>query len=247
MMIKLLAVGAALASAYAEDQDEAKSCDTITFERVDYLVCQFDPSRADIRLFHGDDQDDAFRHFNRLNAHLARKDERLVFAMNAGMYNRARDPIGLYIDERGQKKSANTNDGPGNFHLKPNGVFYVTDKGAGVEETETFVKAGRRVQYATQSGPMLVIEGALHPKLLKNSDSRKRRNGVGVTSGGEVVFVLADDPVNFHTFARFFRDGLKTPNALFLDGTISRIFAPELGRNDPGVPMGPIVGVVSDK
>jgi len=94
---------------------------------------------------------------------------------------------------------------------------------------------------------MLVINGAIHPKFLKDSDSKKRRNGVGVTKDGKVIFVLADSPVNFYGLAAFFRDELKTPNALFLDGTISRIYAPSLGRNDAGVPMGPIVGVVKGK
>ena len=91
---------------------------------------------------------------------------------------------------------------------------------------------------------MLVIGGDIHPKFQPESDSQKRRNGVGVTEAGEVIFVLSDTPVRFYDFAVFFRDELKTPNALYLDGTISRIFAPELGRNDPGAAMGPIVGVV---
>lgn len=100
-------------------------------------------------------------------------------------------------------------------------------------------------RFATQSGPMLVIGGEIHPRFLKDSDSLKRRNGVGVTEEGEAVFVLADTPVRFYDFAAFFRDELKTPNALYLDGTISRLYAPELERNDPGEVMGPIVGVVA--
>lgn len=92
---------------------------------------------------------------------------------------------------------------------------------------------------------MLVIDGDIHPRFLPESDSLKRRNGVGVTEDGDVIFVLADSPVRFYDFATYFRDELKTPNALYLDGTISRLYAPELERNDPGVAMGPIVGVVA--
>lgn len=92
---------------------------------------------------------------------------------------------------------------------------------------------------------MLVVNGKIHPRFLKDSDSLKRRNGAGVTRDGEAVFVLSDSPVRFHDFAAFFRDELKTPNALYLDGTISRLYAPALGRNDPGAAMGPIVGVVA--
>lgn len=241
----LFLVGSTLLAAAAANAPQQASCKPVLFEQVDYIVCRFDPAQTDIRLFHADESGVAYRHFNRLNAQLSKSGEALLFAMNAGMYNRARDPIGLYIDADGKKKSANTNDGPGNFHLKPNGVFFIDGDKAGVQETQSYLNEGRRAQYATQSGPMLVINGGLHPKFLEKSASRKRRNGVGVTAAGEVVFVLADDPVNFHTFGRFFLEELETPNALYLDGTISRIYASDLGRNDPGVPMGPIVGVVA--
>ena len=99
-----------------------------------------------------------------------------------------------------------------------------------------------------QSGPMLAIDGALHPRFLPDSDSYKIRNGVGVSADGtEAVFALSEAPVNFHTFARFFRDEMGLPNALYFDGTISRLFAPDLGRDDMGVAMGPMVGLVVPK
>ncbi|MCX8507754.1 MAG: phosphodiester glycosidase family protein, partial [Rhodobacteraceae bacterium] len=78
-----------------------------------------------------------------------------------------------------------------------------------------------------------------------DSDSVNIRNGVGVSEDGKrAVFVISDEAVNFHAFARLFRDGLKLPNALFFDGTISRLYAPERGRDDFGFPMGPMVGLV---
>ena len=160
---------------------------------------------------------------------MAAKGERLVFAMNVGMFDDARAPVGLYIEGGETLKRANTNDGPGNFHLLPNGVFYIDDRVAGVRETSAYIKGGIEADYATQSGPMLVIDGNIHPRFLPDSTSKKRRNGVGVTENGVVVFVLADSLVNFYDFAIFFRDEMHTPNALFLDGSISRVFAPELG------------------
>ncbi|MBT8408800.1 MAG: phosphodiester glycosidase family protein, partial [Alphaproteobacteria bacterium] len=99
-------------------------------------------------------------------------------------------------------------------------------------------------RYATQSGPMLVIDGRLHPRFLPRSDSRFVRNGVGVTENGSLIAAISNRPVNFHRFARFFRDVLKTPNALFLDGKVSRLYAPGLDRHDLGFPMGPMLGVV---
>ena len=170
--------------------------------------------------------------------------------MNAGMYHEDRTPVGLYIEDGERVSSLNDNDGPGNFHLKPNGVFSIWRedgrRGAHVMQTRDYLKAGHDgIAYATQSGPMLVIDGEIHARFLPQSDSLKRRNGVGVSANGDIYFVLADSPVRFYDFAVFFRNGLKTPNALYLDGTISRLYAPALKRNDPGLAMGPIVGVVT--
>ncbi len=95
---------------------------------------------------------------------------------------------------------------------------------------------------------MLVIDGALHPKLLPDSDSFYIRNGVGVSADGQTaVFAISNDEVNFHLFARLFRDHLGLPDALYFDGNISRLYAPDLGRHDGGFPMGPIVGTVVPK
>jgi prepilin-type processing-associated H-X9-DG protein len=93
---------------------------------------------------------------------------------------------------------------------------------------------------------MLVIEGALHPRFAAGSDSLNYRNGVGVTEDGHAHFVISNEVVNFHSFARFFRDVLNTPNALFFDGSVSRLYAPMLERHDAGFPMGPMIGVVTD-
>ncbi|MEP0562958.1 MAG: phosphodiester glycosidase family protein, partial [Paracoccaceae bacterium] len=137
-----------------------------------------------------------------------------------------------------------TREGPGNFGLLPNGVFCITDTKAEVIESRSFDAAPPACTYATQSGPMLVINGALHPRFLPDVTSVKTRNGVGVRGDGSIVAVISDRPVNFHQFARFFRDVLETPNALFLDGTVSRLYAPALNRHDLGLPMGPILGVI---
>ncbi len=225
----------------------AASCEERVYRNADYVVCRSDPQADDIRLFLNDKDDAPWRHFNFLQEALAANGERLVFAINAGMYHDDRSPVGLYREAGETLAPINTNDGPGNFHLKPNGVFYVAPDGrAFVEETDVYLRIKQPApRYATQSGPMLVIGGDIHPRFLPDSDSLKRRNGVGVTEAGEAIFVLADSPVRFYDFATFFRDELNTPNALYLDGVISRLYAPELGRNDPGLAMGPIVGVVT--
>jgi len=165
--------------------------------------------------------------------------------MNGGMYHEDRQPVGYYKDTNGEKASVNTNDGPGNFHLKPNGVFWLSETAAGVTESQAYLDQAFDPTFATQSGPMLVIDGALHPGLNPEGTSHRRRNGVGVSADGQsVYFAISDTAVTFHDFATLFRDTIGVPNALFLDGQISRIYAPEVNRNEIGADLGPIVGVV---
>jgi hypothetical protein len=49
----------------------------------------------------------------------------------------------------------NTTSGYGNFHMKPNGVFYVSVDRAAVAETRAFLKQRPQADLATQSGPMI--------------------------------------------------------------------------------------------
>ncbi len=73
-------------------------------------------------------------------------------------------------------------------------------------ETSQFLKRNPRPEIATQSGPMLVINGQLHPKFSEDGQSRKIRNGVGVLDGDTVFFALSEGAVSFADFARLFRD-----------------------------------------
>ncbi len=160
--------------------------------------------------------------------------------MNAGMFGSDGHPIGLAIVEGREVHKLNTRDGGGNFHLKPNGVFVVRNDGsAAVVRTEDFEPDGARI--ATQSGPMLVIDGKLHPKFDPDGESWNMRNGVGVTADGKAVFVMTRDPVSLGKMGRFFRDKLKTPNALYLDGSVSSVWIPADGRQDDFTELGPII------
>jgi uncharacterized protein YigE (DUF2233 family) len=168
---------------------------------------------------------------------------RLQFAMNGGMFHPDYKPVGLYVENGREITRANTRNGPGNFHLKPNGVFYTAGATAGVMETAAYLKAKPAVDFATQSGPMLVINGRIHPRF-KSGESQKVRNGVGVRDANTVLFAISDGEVSFGAFARLFRDGLKCPNALFLDGgSAPALYAPALQRSGNFLPLGPMVGV----
>lgn len=220
----------------------AAGCRDTNFEGASYTVCEV-TAGEDLRLFHSG-PDGAYGSFRNVDAALGAEGKALGFAMNAGMYHRDLAPVGLYVEEGVQVSKLVTRDGPGNFGLLPNGVFCIGD-GFRVVESRAFKAERPDCRYATQSGPMLVIGGELHPKLLPESDSTYVRNGVGVSGDGQrAVFAISNDAVNFHSFARFFRDELDLSDALYFDGNISRLYAPELGRHDGGFPMGPIVGTV---
>ncbi|NJM29734.1 MAG: hypothetical protein HC855_06210, partial [Rhizobiales bacterium] len=121
---------------------------------------------------------------------------------------------------------------------------YVAGGKAGVLDTEAFVKRGMKVDYASQSGPMLVVNGQIHPKFSAGGTSLKRRNGVGIVGESMLVFAISENPVNFYDFAAFFRDQIGAKNALFLDGSVSSLYSAELSRNDGFLPLGPMVAVV---
>ena len=220
------------------------ACAPKNFDGADFTVCVFAPAHDDIRLFWKGADGRPYGSLAALAGDLGAKGERLVFAMNAGMFGEDQSPVGLYVENRRKLHGADTRGGASNFHMKPNGVFWVGDGVAGVAETGRYLASPPAARFATQSGPMLVVDGKIHPKILPNGTSAKIRNGVGIGAGGAVFFAIADEPVTFDKFARLFRDGLGCANALFLDGSVSSLYAPELKRDDELGPIGPIVGVV---
>ena len=204
-----------------------------------YTICTFDPARhrVSVRLNGFDGR--PYGKLPRLTD--ARPDA--LFAMNGGMYHDDLAPVGLYVEDGAEAESLKTKRSWGNFGLLPNGVFWVDGGRAGVSETLSYRRSGRKPDFATQSGPMLVVEGALHPRFKRSSDSYKVRNGVGVSADGRVHFALSHGAVNFWTFATLFRDHLDTPNALFLDGTVSAVRARGFSRGGFWAPLGPMIVV----
>jgi uncharacterized protein YigE (DUF2233 family) len=219
----------------------AVDCSAVTFRDADYTICEVDPARDEIRLFLNDAEGQPFGSFSAVEEVWGP----LTFAMNAGMYHADRSPVGLYVEDGREAMRLITSDGPGNFGMLPNGVFCITQTTARVIESRAFADSGQTCTHATQSGPMLVIDGAVHPRFIEGSDFTNIRNGVGTSASGDrVVFAISEDSVNFYDFALLFRDHLGLPDALYFDGRISRLFAPGIGRSDAGFRMGPIVGVL---
>jgi uncharacterized protein YigE (DUF2233 family) len=222
----------------------AAACAARNFDGAKFTVCAFNPRHDDIRLFWIGPDGRPYGSLGALAQALKAKGETLMFAMNAGMFKQDRSPVGLYVENRRELSEPDTRGGASNFHMKPNGVFWIGDGVAGVSETGRYLGNPPPARYATQSGPMLLVDGKIHPKIKPNGTSLKIRNGVGACDGGAVVFAIADEPVTFDAFARLFRDGLNCQNALFLDGSVSSLYAPDLNRDDELGPIGPIVGVV---
>ncbi len=243
-MIRLTAtIGAILWAAQAG----AVTCEKVTHQDKRYTVCEADASSEDLRLFLNDENGNLLGHFSSVNEALESDGKRLAFAMNAGMYHDDRSPVGHYVEEGQEQMRVIPNPGPGNFGLLPNGVFCIREGRADVYETLEFVDQAPTCRFATQSGPMLVIDGELHPRFLPDSTSLYVRNGVGTSADGtRAVFAISDGYVTFHEFGSLFRDVLETPNALFFDGNISRMYDRANNRSDVGFSLGPIVGVVED-
>jgi len=220
-------------------------CRTLSHKDAAYTVCSYQTAKVKVRLHLKDKDATHYGRLSRLNQHLAGSKSAPLMLMNGGMYHANLGPVGLYVENKKQLKNPSTKGGWGNFHLLPNGIFWVEGTRVGVSETKTFLKRGIKPDFATQSGPMLVIKGKLHPRFLKKSDSFKIRNGVGISRDGKTVhFAISRRAVSFHDFGTLFRDKLKTPNALYLDGTVSAIKAGHISQGSWRA-LGPIISVTS--
>ncbi len=169
-----------------------------------------------------------------------RKKCQISFAMNAGMYHPNFAPVGLYIEQGKQQIELNQQKNKfGNFFMQPNGVVAWNNKQAVIKTTEQYLKSNFKARYATQSGPMLLINGEINSIFVKNSDSLKVRNGVGIKNN-QLYFVISRGKINFYNFADIFKSQLKTDQALYLDGSISSAFIPQAKRNDQTYDLGPM-------
>lgn len=222
-------------------------CERVSHDGRGYVVCTLEAAaEPDLHLWLDDASGRIYGDFSRVKADLP-KGETLLFAMNAGMFHPDYRPVGLFVADGRELGEVVTAGGGGNFGLLPNGVFCTGGRRPfAVIESRAFAEARPACRLATQSGPMLVIDGELHPLFLVDASSRHIRNGVGVSGDGRTAwFAISDRPVTFHEFGRLFRDGLGARDALYFDGSISRLYAPEVGRADRGRRLGPIIGLVA--
>lgn len=211
-----------------------------------FLSYEINPTKQELKLYWKDKNGLNYKNFKALQVALGKENKELIFAMNGGMYKKDLSPQGLYIEDGKYIIEADTlAKGYGNFYLQPNGIFYLTNKNKPVICTTKAFSKSNNIKYATQSGPMLLIDGKIHPKFRKGSSNLHIRNGVGVLPNGNILFVLSKKRVNFFDFASYFRQkGCK--NALYLDGYVSRAYLPSKDWEEFDGSFGVIIGETRD-
>jgi uncharacterized protein YigE (DUF2233 family) len=214
------------ACSYQVDPMESRG---LSYQGQDYTVVKLDLHRETLTLhWHNPDDGQPFGDIQTLREWGASNGKRLMFAANAGIYDQSYSPLGLYVENGKTLVPLNLFHGKasaGNFSIQPNGVFAIYPDGHAAVRTSLDFKAdGKPADWATQSGPMLVIDGQINNQFIDDSSSLKWRSGVCAHSPYQVIFVVSASPVNFHTFAQLFRDKLGCRDALYLDGSISQFY-----------------------
>ena len=206
---------------------------------VSYIV---NSKKLNLEFFWKNEKGEHFKNAENLISWLKSKNKKLLFSTNGGMYKKDNSPQGLYVENTNTKSEIDTSNGSGNFYLKPNGVFYLTtDKTPMICKTEDFVN-NEKIKYATQSGPMLVVNGEIHTAFKKNSTNLNIRNGVGILPNNQIIFAISKKEINFYDFAEYFKR-LGCKNALYLDGFVSRTYLPEKNWKQIDGNFGVIIGV----
>ncbi|MEN9612553.1 MAG: hypothetical protein RLZZ628_3367 [Bacteroidota bacterium] len=238
--------GASVIPAPATLPTPAPVAQKIVHNNAEYDVFIVPMHKNKVKLYWNDDQGFPLRNFQALKDFLENSNQQLVFAMNAGMYAPPPQnaPVGLYVEAGTTMMPLVRRDtGYGNFYMQPNGVFALNDTAAVVCDKNAYESMSMRVTYATQSGPMLVIHGQLHPAFKPTSTSLYIRNGVGITADKKIIFAISNVPVNFYDFAMLFKEKFNCMNALYLDGAISKMYLPQANRLQVDGELGPMIGI----
>ena len=228
---------------------QAVDSSELAFDGQTYRVVHIDLKREKLSLHWRDPQTaQPFGSIEALRQWGEAHGQRLLFAANAGIYDKQSAPLGLYVENGKTVVPLNLNHGnpaSGNFSLLPNGVFAIYPDGhAAVRTSSDFKADAQPALWASQSGPMLLIDGKLNEQFIDASDSMKWRSGVCVKTPSEVIFAVSETPVNFHTFGRLFRDELGCRDALYLDGSISQIYVDGDGyAGAPSIMVKPYAGI----
>jgi uncharacterized protein YigE (DUF2233 family) len=225
-----------------DGKSSAGTCRAALFEGSEFTRCTAVPGKQVIQTRLNGTNGTPLRGLISLEKSRSKSSARVAFAVNGGMYDDDGRPIGYYVEAGKRLKTLNQKEGGGNFHLLPNGVFFGSGDKWEIRTASDFSdNISKRPDFATQSGPMLVIGGKFHPEISENGESINIRNAVGIDGNGRAHFVISEVPVSFGRLARYMRDELKCDNALYLDGTVSSLWYPAGARQDGGYPLGPLI------
>ncbi len=201
----------------------------LNYRAQDFDAFILDLEQHHVKLFHADST--GAKLLSAANLLPPAADSIPLMLTNGGIFHPDFSPVGLLVANGNGVGALNLEEGNGNFFLQPNGVFYQTSSGdLGVKEANAFARDSLDLAFATQSGPMLLIDGELHPRFNEGSPNLKLRSGVGLLSPTQAVFIISLAPVNFYDFAMLFKEEFACENALYLDGVISDMYLPALGR-----------------
>lgn len=209
-----------------------------------YTVLQFDARHDNLLMVWRDPRGQPYRRLASLAQSLKAQGLTLKYAMNAGMFHADLSPVGLFISAARQERPLNLQTGSGNFFLQPNGVLLLARSGPKILRSDEFPSLREPVYFATQSGPLLLRQGRMHPAFDRFSRSRQIRNAVAIGQG-RVYFVISNQPVSFYELASYLRDSLQSTEALYLDGAVSSLYSPPLQRDDNRAELGPMLAVLA--
>ena len=227
----LLAIGLGLAGCFSQKNQEQRSQQLHWFEAH--------ASEHSIIMALGDSSLGAMTH------RLSEEGEVVHMITNGGMFHPDLQPVGLYIEEGIEHTPLSLDDGSGNFYWKPNGIFMVDASGEpSIVVADDWLNRKPTATYATQSGPMLVIDGNLHAGVQKSTASEYIRNGVGILPSGHALFGISKSPMNFLDFALAFQQA-GCPNALYLDGAISRMHTDTASPPSPSGQFGVMIAAIN--
>ena len=192
-----------------------------------YDTVHINPALHNITLhWKNPETNEPFKTINNLVEWLESTGHSVVAVTNGGIFEPELVPTGLYVENGYEFRPLNLNDGYGNFYLKPNGVFFVQHNQFGIKETTHFSTGETDVDFALQSGPLLLRDNQIHPAFTSGSKNCRLRSAIGVSPNGHAVLAISNGAVNFIDFATWFRDTAGVVDALYLDGAISTLHTP---------------------
>jgi uncharacterized protein YigE (DUF2233 family) len=229
---RLLGLLVGLSLGFAAATALAGRAERISFLEMEFIAYWVDLEQDDLALCWRDAAGQPLASFTRLREHFSAQARELTFAINAGIYSSDDVPLGLHIEASRVLRDLNLGGQEGgqfNFYLKPNGVFYVATNRAGIAESGQYARLRSHPTLACQSGPLLLLDGKIHPAFRPESTNYRTRTGVGLVKDNQVVFAISKKALRFYDFARLFKERLGCRDALYLDGEICAVYLPELG------------------